>query len=117
MNKDYAEDTLVRPDCLGPIETDEDEVRLMDYLGEIANGTRWIYTESHRIVEAAGLALDLLREKNAELALAKAGMGRDREADRKNGFRDGYNSGYEDGMKAGIRRERREAKKREKPAG
>ena len=45
MNKDYAEDSLVQPESLGPIETDEDEVRLMTYLGEIADGTRWIYKE------------------------------------------------------------------------
>lgn len=66
MNKAYAEDSLVRPDCLGPIETDEDEVRLMTYLGEIADGTLWIYTESHSLVEAAKLSLNLLQEKTAK---------------------------------------------------
>lgn len=67
MNEAYAEDALVRPESIGPIETDDDEVRLLTYLGELADGTRWIYNESNRIVEAAGLALNLIREKNRRL--------------------------------------------------
>lgn len=113
MNKDYAEEALIRPDCLGPVESDYDEVRLMTYLGEIADGTRWIYTESHRIVEAAGLALNLLRAKNGELAIAKSELSRSNEAERKKAFQDGYNAGYESGMKAGILRAERKAKKKE----
>ena len=113
MNKDYAEDFLVRPEILGPIETDEDEVRLLNYLGELADGTRWIYNESNRIAEAATLALNLIRAKNRELAIAKSELSRSNEAARKQAFQDGYNAGYESGMKAGILRAERKAKKKE----
>ena len=111
MNKSYAEDSLVRPENLGPIETDEDEVRLLRYLGELVDGTRWIYNESTRIVEAAGLALNLIREKNREIMVAKsASIARD-DIIRKKAYDDGYQAGYESGMKTGTEKIRRKAKK------
>lgn len=113
MNKEYAEDSLVRPESLGPIETDEDEVRLLNYLGELADGTRWIYNESNRIVEAATLALNLIRAKNRELAIAGAERSRAAEAARKQAFQDGYNAGYESGMKVGVTRAERKSRKKE----
>lgn len=110
MNKDYAEDALVRPESLGPIETDEDEVRLLRYLGELVDGTRWIYNESNRIVEAAGLALNLIREKNRQIMVARsASIARD-DAIRKKSYDDGYQAGYTNGMKAGVARGSRKAK-------
>lgn len=102
MNKDYAEDSLVRPESLGPIETDEDEVRLMTYLGEIADGSRWIYTESHRIVEAAGLALNLIRKKNREIMIARSASAVRDDVIRKKYYNDGYRAGYKSGMKAAL---------------
>lgn len=109
MNIDYAEDSLVRPDCLGPIETDEDEVRLMTYLGEIADGTLWIYTESHRLIEAAQLSLNLLQEKNREIMIARSKREERDEAIRRRGYDEGYKAGYTSGKKAGAARERRKS--------
>lgn len=109
MNKAYAEDSLVRPESLGPIETDEDEVRLLNYLGELVDGTRWIYNESNRIVEASGLALNLIREKNRQIMVARwASTARD-DAIRKKSYDDGYKAGYESGMKAAAARGHRNA--------
>ena len=110
MNKDYAEDALVRPDSLGPIETDEDEVRLLNYLGELVDGTRWIYNESNRIVEAAGLALNLIREKNRQIMIARPVSTARDDAIRKRFYDDGYKAGYESGMKTGTEKIRRKAK-------
>ena len=109
MNKDYAEDALVRPESLGPIETDEDEVRLLRYLSELVDGTRWIYNESNRIVEAAGLALNLIREKNRQIMVARsASIARD-DAIRKKSYDDGYKDGYKSGMKSAAARGHRNA--------
>ena len=110
MNKAYAEDALVRPDSLGPIETDEDEVRLLNYLGELVDGTRWIYNESNRIVEAAGLAMNLIREKNREIMVAKSAYKARDDAIRKKSYDDGYRAGYKSGMKTGTEKIRRKAK-------
>lgn len=109
MNKDYAEDALVRPESLGPIETDEDEVRLLRYLGELVDGTRWIYNESNRIIEASGLALNLIREKNREIMVAKSASTARDDAIRKKSYDDGYKAGYESGMKAAAARGQRNA--------
>lgn len=109
MNKDYAEDTLVRPESIGPIETDEDEVRLLRYLGELVDGTRWIYNESNRIVEAAGLALNLIREKNRQIMIARPVSTARDDAIRKRFYDDGYKAGYESGMKAAAARGHRNA--------
>ena len=110
MNKDYAEDSLVRPESLGPIETDEDEVRLLNYLGELVDGTRWIYNESNRIAEAAGLALNLIRKKNREIMVARSASTARDDAIRKKAYDDGYHTGYESGMKAAAARGPRNAK-------
>lgn len=110
MNKEYAEDAFVRPESLGPIETDEDEVRLLIYLGELVDGTRWIYNESNRIAEAAGLALNLIREKNRDLMVAKSESSARDEAIRRDAYDNGYRAGYESGMKAGAARARRKSK-------
>lgn len=109
MNIEYAEDSLVRPDCLGPIETDEDEVRLMAYLGAIADGTIWIYTESNRLVEAAQLSLNLIQEKNREIMIARQEQAELDEAIRRRGYDEGYKAGYASGKKAGAARERRKS--------
>lgn len=109
MNKAYAEDALIRPDSLGQIETDEDEVRLINYLGELVDGTRWIYNESNRIVEATGLALNLIREKNRELMVSRSESAARADAIRRNAYDNGYRAGYESGMKAGAARARRKA--------
>ena len=109
MNEAYAEDALVRPESLGPIETDEDEVRLITYLGEMDDGTRWIYNESNRIVEAAGLALNLIRDKNRQIMVARSESEARDDAIRRNAFDNGYRAGYESGMKAGAARALRKA--------
>lgn len=109
MNKAYAEDALVRPESLGPIETDEDEVRILRYLGELVDGTRWIYNESNRIIDAAGLALNLIREKNREIMVAKSASTARDYAIRKKSYDDGYEAGYESGMKAAAARVQRNA--------
>ena len=110
MNKDYAEDALVRPESLGPIETDEDEVRLLRYLSELVDGTKWIYNESNRIVEAAGLALNLICEKNRQIMVAKSTSAARDDSIRKKSYDDGYRAGYESGMKTGTEKIRRKAK-------
>lgn len=109
MNRDYAEEVLTQPENLGPIETDEDEVRLMNYLGEIADGTLWIYTESHRLVEAAQLSLNLIQEKNREIMIARSKRAERDEAIRRRGYDEGYKAGYTSGKKAGAARERRKS--------
>lgn len=109
MNKAYAEDSLVRPESIGPIETDEDEVRLLNYLGELVDGTRWIYNESNRIVEAAGLALNLIREKTRQIMVAKSASTARDDTIRKQSYDDGYQAGYENGMKASAARGHRNA--------
>lgn len=113
MNEAYAEDSLVRPESLGPIETDEDEVRLLNYLGELVDGTRWIYNESNRIVEAAGLALNLIREKNRKIMVARSESAARDDAIRRDAYDNGYRTGYESGMKAGAARERRKSKEQQ----
>lgn len=109
MNEAYAEDALIRPESLGPIETDNDEVRLLNYLGELADGTRWIYNESNRIVEAAQLALELIREKNRQIMVARSESAQRDEFIRRCAYDKGYSAGHESGMKAGAARDRRKA--------
>ena len=113
MNKDYAEDSLVRPESLGPIKTADDEVRLLTYLGELVDGTKWIYNESNRIVEAAGLALNLIREKNRQIMVARSESAARDDAIRRDAYDNGYRTGYESGMKAGAARERRKSKEQQ----
>lgn len=110
MNEAYAEDVLTKPETIGPIETDEDEVRLLTYLIELADGTRWIYNESNRIVEAATLALNLINEKNRQIMVARSESAERDEFIRRCAYDKGYSAGYESGMKAGAARGRRKAK-------
>lgn len=109
MNRDYADEVLKHQDNLGQIETDEDEVRLMAYLGAIADGKLWIYTESHRLVEAAQLSLNLLQKKNREIMIARSKRAERDEEIRRNGYDEGYKAGYASGKKAGAARERRKS--------
>lgn len=109
MNRDYAEEALRQPENLGPIETDEDEVRLMEYLGAIADGTLWIYTESNRLVEAAQLSLNLIQEKNREIMIARHEQAERDEAIRRRDYDEGYRAGYASGKKVGAARERRKS--------
>ena len=53
-------------------ESEAAEAELLQYLKELADGTRWIYTESHRIQEAAQRAYDLIVLKNQREAVNRA---------------------------------------------
>ena len=110
VNKDYAEDSLVRPESLGPIETDEDEVRLLTYLGELADGTRLVFNETNRIAEVAKLVRTLIQRKNLEILVAESTAYKQYLNELVEGRKVAYQIGYERGMKAGATRARRKAK-------
>lgn len=62
---------------------------------------------------AAGLALNLIREKNRQIMVERSESAARDDAIRRDSYDNGYRAGYESGMKAGAARARRKAQEQQ----